>query len=251
MLAHQSIDTADDIAREALLLRPLLIRKRFAIPFAVPTWLYFKHHVIEKPTVLAAFQAAPPDLDLASFKELLIQHAPPQVYAPARARGSPRSSGNTKTRLFWDLLHALYDEFYPALLNPCTSLFSVRPSQQYGGLGLFARRTIILEARSVVPGGITGTLHAVAPDEWNRLVSMRYPSLFSDSAADGILTGPLALANHDCRSHIGLRRRRGEDKVTVEAVAHEPVVLAAGSELVIHYGSTLGFDCRCGGCNIR
>src|SRR6185312_8896662 len=243
---------------EPSLLRTMLSDRKCCIPFAVPTWLYFKRHVLEKEHVRVVFEVDA-NLSYPVFKELLIKHASPQAYGPSRARGSPRSQYGTKERYFWDLVRTLYDDLYPTLLNPATRTFSVQTSERYGGMGLFARRTIVLEAGAVVPGGIVGTVHAVSARAWQKLRDMHYSSLYSDSRIDGILTGALALANHDCGSKIGLRRRRSgrhrcnEDDQgdVIDLVARKAYVLESDSELVIHYGNCglpRGVQCRCGTC---
>lgn len=238
---------------ESRLLRPILQRKRCSIPSAVTTWLYFKHHVLEMSEARSAFEAAPSGLDIGAFKELLMAHARPDVWAPRKTRGSPSTTPACKSRQVWLMARALRDRYYPPLLDLESSLFAVRPSLRHGGFGLFARRTVILLDGSVVPGGMIGLLHPVSRDDWERLTRVGYPSRYSDGKVDGIMVGPLSVVNHSCDSAIVFRTSRQprsgpKSPYIIEAVARKLVILAPGAELLVHYGE-LWFACHCTQCS--
>ena len=112
---------------------------------------------------------------------------------------------------------------------------------------------MILEERNPLPK-LFGYLHVT--QEWEELCTKKYPSLYCDKTAAGILTGPLSLVNHSCVSSFGFTKSitTSDSIPQVHAVATIACArLSGGSELLVNYGIDNNplFECSCLSCKIK
>ncbi len=166
----------------------------------------------------------------------------------------------TDARKLRYFLSCICKHFVPPIFPQQThhKAFYVRDSP-LGGLGVFARRRIVLEANNKLPY-LSGFICAVSDSDFTFLCESRFPSLYASGSSHGILTGALSLVNNDCASVLSfttphtknVRELKAQKRPailgTVYIVAHQPITLEADQELLVQYGTDKLFDCNCEHC---
>ncbi len=165
-----------------------------------------------------------------------------------------KSHQGTHARRVRRFIQVVRDSYIPPLficpyINRPPSVFYVK-SSTLGGVGLFARRRIILEAASVLPY-IMGYVYNISDLEWDELRAKQFSSLYQYGAScRGIMVGPLSLANHSCLSALSFTKPNKQGHVFV-CTSHQQQTLEADEELLLYYGlHSLHFRCQCSRCSI-
>ncbi len=173
-----------------------------------------------------------------------------EEHLPNSLRQPDKSHQGTHARRLRRFIQVIREIYVPPLFYLGTrmeSVFYVGPSA-FGGVGLFARRRIILEADSVLPY-VIGYVYNLSDLDWDRLREMHFPSLYQyGNNFRGIMVGPLSLANHCCSSTITFTKPNKHGVVFAQT-SHQQQTLQPDQELLIYYGlNSLHFLCVCPLC---
>lgn len=117
------------------------------------------------------------------------------------------------------------------------------------GLGLFASRKMTFEE---MRKKIVGHLNKISTEDYTFLKKAHHPSLYKFAGNYYVLTGFLALVNHDCQSSLGFSRPTQNGELLLKNMgdtSYHPGI-QEGEEIVVRYGfSGDGFDhCLCRSC---
>lgn len=232
------------MALENTILRPLLMKKENPVPRAVSYWLFFKAHILEKPSVRKEFQIT---MDYQKFCLMVFKLAPPLMYGPSFCRNR---KGNARRNIS-DLLLGIWP-YQQALLDPNSPL-QVRESA-FGGIGLFHQGSIrIHEGDLVLRNHLWGLLWKIPDDRFSDLQQQHYPSLFQ-AQENFIMGGPLSLANNSCASLLYFttaQKIKMEEFAGIPAVyviASADIIIEPEEEILVCYSDTTHFflDRPCG-----
>jgi hypothetical protein len=220
--------------------------KKCPIPRGVQYWVFFHNHILEKPAIREGFLHG-------AFNSCEDFEAYLRIVLPIKVHGPRHIRGNAEyTR---ELIHCCYC-YYTWLLHP-SSLYEVREKGDFG-LGLFVKAaTSVKCGERLLPNQLFGFLFDVGEEEVAVLREKGYPSLYGTC----IMTGPLALMNHQCKASLfftqpskPLAHVKEFEKINcVRAKAKlQSCRFNAGDELVVDYfgkDKPSGFICKCIYCN--
>jgi hypothetical protein len=241
---------------EQAILKPIISRQTHHIPHGVGYWLFFKTHILEKPTKRAAFQVSP-TLTRPEFFALVRKLASPRKYGP-RTCTDYRLTNSSRERYTSDLLAVIWP-YYLILLAPTSPIF-VQPSTIGAGLGVFVRRQVLLKTgATLLPTFLWGSLNQIPDEHFTSLATRNYPSLYSSGTTLAILVGPLSLVNHRCASklvftppRVKLPFEEFSGLKGVLARASSAVTLDASEEIFVDYGMEAkdrSWKCCCDSCS--
>jgi hypothetical protein len=217
---HAPMEELTQLKRSALKKKP----QRNPVPRAVNYWLFFKRRILEPREVRVQFSEADPPLDLEGFRRLVRRVANPAKWGPSFCRhGRGGRSSKTAKRFTNDMLAVLW-RYYEMLLHPASPLY-VDESETAGGLGLFARRGVVLrEGGHLFGGHLWGVPFEITQECFDELHASGYPSLYrTPDDRCHILCGPLALVNHQCTAALAfsLPRKVDSARASRESLALE------------------------------
>mmetsp|Transcript_27117 Transcript_27117/g.38180 ORF Transcript_27117/g.38180 Transcript_27117/m.38180 type:complete len:273 (-) Transcript_27117:13-831(-) len=229
-------------------------KKNHSIPRGVFYWIFFKKHLLENEDLKKHFDQQ--DLDVQQFRKTVREKISLAKYGPSFVAGK-KLPKETKERNEREMLSVLYVYYY-ALLHPTSRIYVKKSTMS--GLGLFTKDiiTVSLSQKTFLPSHLFGVFFITELEDFKILKTNKYPSLFDDGKICGIITGPLSLVNHHCKTPFGFTypgKIHIEEFQAISGIYCKPIKngkIDSNSELTVCYNKipnpTDEFTCYCSEC---